>query len=258
MPEKIPTIRPNLEKQDVGEVVFEEVAELELPIKIIIEKIRTRIENGEYGLIIGDDASGRIPTLILGNFIKTISEQKSLNKPNIIFIPGKLMRPILNFESGMRSKRKKLEEHINKFGAAKDKRVLMVTDTVLTGGSLKILVTLLHELGFTCDIATIGVETEEKDLVNRDLNLQHSEIISGEYQNKNRGFPHTPGIYREKALSGVTKKAGKTWSTAIVKSGEYDWEEKEVIQSQINQAREDAGVLTDHLINWYQSLKNEK
>ena len=97
MVEQIPTNKPNLEKSDEREVVFKEVAELELPIKIIIEKIRPRIENGEYGLIIGDDASGRIPTLILGNFIRKTSEQKGLDKPNIVFIPGKLLLyPILD------------------------------------------------------------------------------------------------------------------------------------------------------------------
>lgn len=79
MTEKIQTTEIDQDRdQDRREVVFEEVAELELPNKIIIEKIQSRIEAGEYGLIIGDDASGRIPTLILGNFIKKISEQKGL------------------------------------------------------------------------------------------------------------------------------------------------------------------------------------
>src|SRR3989344_7993797 len=139
MPEKIPTTRPNQEKQDVREIIFEEVAELELPIKTIIEKIKSRIENGEYGLIIGDDASGRIPTLILGNFIKKVSEQVGLAKPNIIFIPGRLRARIL----GRDKDTKELEEHVGSFGASKDKRVLIITDTVLTGNSLKTLVTVL-------------------------------------------------------------------------------------------------------------------
>src|SRR3989338_10918153 len=141
MSEKITTIDINsgLTKPK-KEIVYQEVTELELPIKIRIEKIRTRIENGEYGLIIGDDASGRIPTLILGNFIKKVSEQKGLDKPNIIFIPGKLKAPILNRDRMI----KKLEDHVSGFGAKKDKRILIVTDTVLSGHSLKVLVGLLH------------------------------------------------------------------------------------------------------------------
>ncbi len=253
MLEKISTNRPDLEKQDEKEVVFGEVAELELPIKIIIEKIESRIENGEYGLIIGDDASGRILTLILGNFIKKISEMKRLDKPNIIFIPGRLRRRILGRDNDI----KELEEHVSSFGASKDKRVLIVTDTVLTGDSLKTLVAVLHEIGFTCDIATIGVETDEKDLLERDSNLQHAEIISGEYYTEDNFMPHTPGLYREKTLSGVTKKAGKIKSTTLKSSGS-DKDERGMIQDQINQAREDAGIVTDHLVSWYESLQNEK
>src|SRR3989338_4536592 len=213
MPEKILATKSKSENQDRKDIVFEEVAELELPIKIIIEKIRPRIEKGEYGLIIGDDASGRIPTLILGNFIKKVSESKGINVPNIIFIPGKLIGPFLGF--GSESMRKKLEDHINKFGAILEKRILIVTDTVLTGQSLKTLVGLLREIGFTCDIATIGVETDEKDLSDRDGKLQNSEVISGEFYTEDHHMHNTPKIYKEKTLSGVTKKVGQTRSTTI-------------------------------------------
>lgn len=267
MPEKIPTTSEHIEKHDDKEIVFQEVAELELPIKIIIEKIRPRIENGEYGLIIGDDASGRIPTLILGNFIKTISEQRGLNKPNIIFIPGKLMGPIFGFSS--ESMRKKLENHIGKFGATEEKRILIVTDTILSGGSLEILVKLLKKSGYICDIATIGIEKEPIDIEAppRDLEypetetrediLRGVEIISGEYNGEDNLHPNTPKIYREKTLSGVTKKAGQTKSTTL-KYAESDEDEKGMIQDQINQAREDANVVTQHLIEWYKSQSYEK
>lgn len=247
MPEKIITTIPSPEKQ----IVSEEVAELEKPIKTIIEKIRSRIENGDYGLIVGDDASGRIPALILGNFIKKVSEQKGFDKPNIIFIPGKLKAPILNQDRMM----KKLEDHIGSFSATKDKRILIVTDTVLTGLSLKILVRLFHKIGFICDIATIGVETDEKQLFERDENLEQSEVISGEYYTTgSKYYSHTPQIYREKTLSGVFKKSGDEKST-VSKSQELDEISKELVQQDINQVRQDAGVVTDHLLNWYESAK---
>lgn len=256
MTEKIQTIEIDQDRnQDRQDVVFEEVAELELPIKIIIEKIQSRIEAGEYGLIIGDDASGRIPTLILGNFIKKISEQRGLYKPNIIFIPGKLRSRIF----GRDNDRKELEEYVGKFGADRDKRILIVTDTILTGDSLKTLVSVLHKIGFICDIATIGVETDEEDsedLLDRDFNLEHAEIISGEYYTEDSVMPNTPKIYREKTLSGVTKKTGQTKSTTI-KSGESYEDEKEMIQDQINQARKDANIVVGHLIDWYKSQKQE-
>lgn len=253
MSEKLATIEEGPKTKPEQEVVFEEVAELEEPIKRIIEQILPRIERGEYGLIIGDDASGRIPTLILGNFIKTISEQRGLSKPEILFIPGKLRSRIL----GRDNDRKELEEHISRFGSSIDNRVLIVTDTVLTGESLKTLVAMLRKIGFTCDIATIGVEADEESIEDISQRLQNSEIISGEYYTENSLMPNTPKIYREKTLSGVTKKRGQTKSTTL-KSTESNEEEKAMIQDQINQAREDAGVVTKHLIEWYETLENEK
>lgn len=225
------------------------MAELELPIKIIIDKIKSRIENGEYGLIIGDDASGRVPALIPGNFIKKVSESKGLDKPDIIFIPGKpYLLPILDRTVNV----PKLEKYLSKYEITKDKRILIVTDTVLSGNSLAVLVRLLGEIGFTCDIATVGVETEEKDVADRNKKLQNFEVISGEYHNEDSHMPNTPRIYKEKTLSGVTKKVGQTKSTTL-KSTESNEDDKEIIQDQINQAREDANVVTQHLIDWYES-----
>src|SRR3989338_7015540 len=171
---------PKVETKPRKGIELEEVAELEEPIKKIIEKIKSRIENGDYGLIIGDDASGRVPVLILGNFIRKVSEKRDLNKPNIIFIPGKLRSYFFDNES----KKKYFDRHISKFGVTKDKRILIVTDTVLSGLSLEVLIGLLHDMGYVCDIATIGVETSETNASLRDVMLDGSEVVSGEYFNE--------------------------------------------------------------------------
>jgi len=64
MHEQIEQLMPEKEIRHV------EVAELEMSSKKIIEQIQDRIEREEYGIIIGDDASGRIPTLIIGGLIR--------------------------------------------------------------------------------------------------------------------------------------------------------------------------------------------
>ena len=257
MLEKIPINKPKTEKQDVREIIFEEVAELELPIKIIIEKIKSRIENGEYGLIVGDDASGRIPTLILGNFIKKVSELKEVNTPNIIFIPGKLIS-ISIFD---KIHTKKLEEHLSKHGATKDKRILIVTDTIKTGASLEVLVRLIKKSGYACDIAVIGLEypDNKNDLKQRSDYLKGVEIISGEYEKEDSDYqenPNTPMIYRKHILGGVYKVMGRDVSRRL--KPERSRKEAREIQDSVNQAREDAGVVTNNLVNWYETLKNEK
>lgn len=282
MTEKLPTIESSPTTPE-KEIILEEVAELEKPIKKIIEKILPRIESGEYGLIIGDDASGRIPTLILGNFIKKISEQKGLNKPNIIFIPGKLEMESESFWGKIFSSKnisasqqqEELDEYISNRGGNKEKKILIVTDTVKYGDSLKTLLSLLKEMGFTCDIATIGVETGKADISGRDRNLQNFEVISGEYKTRDREwYPNTPLIYKDESrkLTGVYKipgdKVSKTLKSSALPEGIYpedvnpesikiDSSRKE-IQKAINQAREDVGIVTDRLVNWYESLKDEE
>src|SRR3989338_2608702 len=226
--------------QTEKEVELKEVAELEKPIK----KIKDRIERGEYGLIIGDDASGRIPTLILGNFIKKVSEQKGQERPNIIFIPGKLS----DFAYDSMGE---FKIHLEKWGFREGKRILIVTDTILSGESLEILVKLIKRLGHDCDIATIGLERPISGMVERKLNLGITEIVSGKYKNKNdKKIPHTPQIYKSD-YSGVSKSAGD-WVS--YRPGRFDEEERrQENQHIVNESRENANILVNKLIDWYES-----
>jgi len=93
----------------------------------------------------------------------------------------------------------------------------------------------------------------------RDFYLGKTEIISGEYGNIHR-YPltHTPKIYRKDLLNGVFKDEGDKKSK-LRKFKVMDFSEnKEDIQMNINKTRKDAGTVTEHLINWYESIKNEK
>ena len=147
------------------EIELEEISELEAPLKRIIEKLSVRIEDGEYSLIIGDDASGRIPAIILGNFVKRISEARGLVNPDIIFIPGKLDNGLQSFldkilnRKNTSKQQEELDEYVSSRGAIKESKILIVTDTLQSGYSLKTLVDLLNRAGYNCDIATIGMET---------------------------------------------------------------------------------------------------
>ena len=255
-----PTTR---EQKPIGkkEVELEEVAELEVPIKKIIEKIKDRIERGEYGLIIGDDASGRIPTLILGNFIKNISEKKGLDKLNIVFIPGKL-----NYFFH-RERSRELDKYISGYGATKERRILIVTDTIQSGGSLETLVKLLKKSGHSCDIATIGIEFPDEYDDERFENLGTTEVISGEYQRGASYHLHIPEVYYKSKSSGVYKRPGdkvsKTRKSAalpeVVNSESIKTRSsRQEIQESINKSRKDANVVVEHLIDWYESQKQEK
>lgn len=236
-----PTIEEKQTEQTGQEVeLLEEIAELEKPIKKIIEKIKFRIESGEYGLIIGDDASGRVPALILGNFIKKISEIRGATKPNVIFIPGKLSD--FSYDSV-----DELKAHLEKWGLREGKRVLIATDTVKSGESLEVLVKLIKISGYECDIATIGLEDPIVKMIERKINLGSTKIISGRYQNKDN--PHTPRIYKSDSR-GVSKSASDHVS---YRYGYFNEKRQKEAQSIVNMSRKDANIIVEHLVDWYES-----
>lgn len=255
MPLETPTIEDVTSvDQSEKEIQFEEIAELESPIKIIIERIKSKIENGEYGLIIGDDASGRVPALILGNFIREVHGKNEHVKPNIIFIPGKIRTNSIDYFE--EEDAKYLEDYIEKKGATKDKRILIVTDTVMSGNSLKTLVRRLKKVGYACDIATIGVEEPMRSFVERKINLGNTKIISGKYNNGEVDSKHTPKLYDSHELSGVKKEPGGYTSASLKDMYRTDRKRQE-IQDKINKTREDGKVLTDKLLDWYLTKHEE-
>lgn len=153
---------------------------------------------------------------------------------------------------------KRLTKHLSKYGASKEKRVLIVTDTIVTGNSLRTLVQLLYKSGYVCDIATVGVEEPDdpEHQKEREHNLIGVEIISGEYEGGGYGR-HTPGVYKQKLLSGVYKRTGEEKSKRV-KDKEVDVGAREAVQDYIEQGRKDSNIVVDHLIDWYGSRKQEK
>lgn len=270
-----------LENKDMQEAI----PELEVPLKTIIKKIEDRIENGDYGLIIGDDASGRIPALVLGRFIQKISEYRSQRVPKIVFIPGKLWEresyeeypedggrgeyyDVFTDEINARGidLMALLDEYIKKYGADKNKRILIVTEVVESGDTLA-YVHLLKKLGYTIDIATLSIFSDfvnafedSKVKANRRIeNLKGAEIIDGEFKRGDNHFgSDVPKIYKKHKLSGVEKSFDE-WGMPEFNSSKPIEKDSVDVQARINKAREDAKVVTQHLIDWYESQKeNEK
>ena len=250
-------------------ITLKEIAELEEPIKKIIEQLWTKIESGGYGLIIGDDVSGRIPAGILGGFIKRISKLRDVRNPDIIFIPGRLERN-LNLS-------KQLQNHISKYGIKKGDKILIITEVIQSGETLSVLLETLATLGYTCDVATMGIEglDEVYNIEKRKENLGNTNIVSGEFSRKISSGefylekevfkktlnPNTPSIYRNKNVSGVFKRRGDLISRHI-KFSDYvrDVEQKNQlkIQEEINKYRAEVAILVDRLIDWYLSKRYSK
>lgn len=181
------------------------VRDLKVPIQDIIKQIRPEIEQGAYRLIIGDDASGRIPAFIVGHVCKKIYEKNGLTPPHVRFIAGSTM-----LDDQAREKKLGLvTEQIAKIrsrvaqNSNTNGKVLIVTDTISSGLSMGVLMEALKANNWQADVATIGLLKDTFDIFDR----------------KRRGFEKqwgtriiyslnsTPDVYKRKSLSGVTKDA---------------------------------------------------
>lgn len=245
MSEKISTNKENYNIEVKEEVELEEIAELEAGLKNILGTLRESIDNNNYGLIIGDDVSGRIPAIILKRVIDSVYEKKGLDAIPTRFIAGaKLweMSPQEKLE-----KESKIDKYIQQslLGLIQGKRVLIVTEVIITGSSLEILCSKLRGVGIDFDIASIGFSVS-KDFSEIEQRL-HSKIYTG-----GKG---TPSIHSNKKLSGVVKKDLELFSRPIRSQDEMSDKESSSIQNDISIARKDANIVADHLIHWYESLK---
>lgn len=190
-----------LDPQTGEEVRDEYLLELQQPIKRILDEVAEDIAEGNIPLIIGDDASGRVPALIFRNVISSVYEQEGKSiRPATFFING----PGGGRPESLDKDRRRIDDITNNLNAwikARDvhwgpnSKALIVTETINTGRSVMPVVRALQELDKKCIVASIGIESSNKESVEdiqKDLNT-----------NVYVGMMGTPKIYNSPAYSGV-------------------------------------------------------
>ncbi len=214
------------------EVSEKEREELREPVRKILEQIRPQIESGTYRVIIGDDASGRIPMRIIGDVIKMAYADRGFPSPKIHFVA--LHR---SADFGTDPKRESLygpkvfaiRQELEEEGAQNPK-ALLVTDSIYTGSSLDPLVEDLEGESIDFDVVAVGNNGKIKERWGK-------TIISG--------MDGKPAIYG-KEYSGVTKTHGEVFAHPMTE-GVANPEEKLALQKKINQSREHASRMAKEL-----------
>lgn len=196
----------------VEDIRNKDVGELRKPIEKLLFEIRSSIDRGEYAMIIGDDASGRIPTLIFDRILKSIYRKKGMKEPQTRFFAGSGSGT--KGESIREQKTEALEKHIqNEMAKGRWQvgrgKILIVTDTIVTGNSLLPLADALHHLGIRYDIATIGFpscdDPEQQEEERKELEAKlHATIFAG--------HEWTPSLYEHKEISGVQKNPAELFA----------------------------------------------
>lgn len=231
-----------------AEISNKEIESLEVSIEKILKGFMVKQVAKNLDLIIGDDASGRIPTLVISKFYNSIAEKVGREKPEIrtIFIAGGT-KDVMDPKQLADIKQRKKEEIKNLIEKQagllemepKKMAVSVVTDVIFNGNTLELLTEALKEMGIRYNILSVSLAVESK----RD---ELEKKLGGYIKYGDEGIP---GVWQKYRLAGVVRKqdAGEIFAKPITQ-GQKE-EIKKEMQEDINTARNDVNILAEKLVN---------
>ncbi|MDE1970662.1 MAG: hypothetical protein KGI50_03755 [Patescibacteria group bacterium] len=250
------------EKTQESRAMISMIAALREPMEKLLEQLRPYLEKGEYQLIVGDDTSGRIPTLIFRRVIQAIYEEKGYPSPKTIFLVGR--RPAINYKKQdmtieyvkhILPELKKSQKSTNT-----PLKALIVTEAVASGNSVEFLSELLRGAGIMSDVAALGRDDPARSVQYFENKLGGGRFFYGE--------DGTPSIFHKSYLSGVTKESRDQIFSDTLESYEYDREvsltltdhsERETTaQDAVGMTREDIKTLGNELFAHYQEARAQE
>ncbi|HPW34658.1 MAG TPA: hypothetical protein PK367_02800 [Candidatus Paceibacterota bacterium] len=225
--------------EDEGEEKIEAIEDLRRPVERIMSQIIESVEGGQYSVIIGEDCSGRIPTLIFSRIINKIYDGRNINHPSVYFIAGS--KGFSSNPNDFEPKVKAISDFVEKIKVKmkKGSKILIVTDTISTGSSLAPLIDALKRFDVDYEIATITL---------RELDEDDKRLIDGKIFNGGRVF--TPQIYKKNNLSGVYKVPTDLHSNVLMSI--------ESSRDSVNRARQDVVTLADEISKKFVPPKKQK
>lgn len=183
------------------EYKHEEIEAIRKPFFSLVEKLKENIDAETYDVLIGDDASGRIPTVALRNLM---AEKMRQAHPDMSPEEDREMLKAYFIAGGkINTNTEKLEEFFAKIKPTIKKRALFVTEYIATGESMKRIGEIMEKVQVPFDIATLGFVVDQyaqREEEIKNFLIKH-KIFSGEYTIP----PAAPDIYGAHNLAGVEK-----------------------------------------------------
>lgn len=145
--------RGKKESEKEAEYKFLEIGDIEKPMFDLVGALKEDIDNETYDVLIGDDASGRIPTRILWDVMKERmrtkhpdwSPEKQREALGIYFIAGGKNYP----------NDSELVDFFKKISPKIKKKALFVTEFIQTGESVLRIGKLMNDSGIHSDLAAV-------------------------------------------------------------------------------------------------------
>ena len=204
-----------------------------ISITLLETDFASRVEKGEYGLIFGEDSSARIPTLFLKEVVQRLCSTSDVQAPTVCFYAGLTddlsgwkdqqgrtegERHISReYQMKKASWKKKMREYINRLGDMyltgpnQKKRILLCTEQISSGGSIKNIEEVLVECGYDCDLIALSVYETSRGF-KKDFSQKHKTF----YGVSEKGFDNS--IRGNYWMSGVFKESGDIHAQSAKKS----------------------------------------
>src|SRR3990167_9777583 len=131
-----------------------EVASLEQPLTVLVDQLKLHFENGEYSLLIGDDTSGRLPTLAVHKVVDYVCDLRGLLKVATFFIQAGRYVDEETIRHQVESLKSRYVTHENN-------KALLITEYIKSGESIKRLTEILRDNGISFDIAAVAMSEPE-------------------------------------------------------------------------------------------------
>lgn len=125
------------------------IAGLEDPLMNILAGLTPNLKQGEYSVLVGDDTSGRIPTLILRKVINAVYQDRGFPPIPTLFFPREYFAP---HNAALRKRVEKIQE------TATGSRGLIVTEAIDSGFGVGKIAWEVYHAGVHTDVATIAIE----------------------------------------------------------------------------------------------------
>ncbi len=149
---------PHIETPEKKESSFNfvEIENLKTGMVNLVRKLKGNIDNNKYDALISDEIGGRIPTLVIREVIKSIHPEAKINTHFIAggyYIPHDDSKGFLRFCQYVKDSIKE------------DKSILLITQYVHTGGTLRDFALALSKSGVDdFDIGVVNSEKTDDDL----------------------------------------------------------------------------------------------
>jgi len=241
--EKLNNKLNSLEKEP--EYFFKEVFnELEILTFSLVKKLKEGIDKGEYDMLIGDDASGRIPTLVLRGILN--SRKRKLN-PELKCVDSEIKTRFV--AGGQLENEKELEVAFDKIKSENFKKALIVTEYISSGKSMERIAKVLNDFKIPFDIAAF-ISNKEKIQIPESSRLLYGELSSDDI------YEEIPPVFYDKPeISGVIKDPNpKSYAVPFIKDLAAEKDELKDIQEKINLSRKDIDLLVKKTIKevWHE------